>query len=321
MGAEVIVVGGGVIGLSTAVVLAEGGVGPPLLERKPRAWGRVRVWSKEPPAQTTSAVAGAICWPYRIEPLDKVVDWSVRSLRVYEQIAASPEESGVRLVTGVMTDASMLGAWAGALTDARTVTGLPQGYEQGLQATVPVLDMPVYLRYLAHRLLAAGGVIEERTVTDLAEAAAEAPAVVNCSGLGARGLVPDESVHPVRGQLVVVENPGIDRWFVGGTQAYVIPHPRGVVLGGTADEDDWNLEPDPATAAGIVRRCSRIHPELAGARVLEHRVGLRPARPSVRLERELLGRDTVLVHNYGHGGGGVTAAWGCAQHVAELLDR
>ena len=34
-------------------------------------------------------------------------------------------------------------------------------------------------------------------------------------------------------------------------------------------------------------------------------VGLRPFRPSVRLEREMLGVQSV-VHNYGHGGSGIT---------------
>ncbi|WP_415953494.1 FAD-dependent oxidoreductase [Streptomyces sp. KLOTTS4A1] len=306
MDADVIVVGGGVIGLSAAVVLAERG-------------RRVRVWARTPAEHSTSAVAGAICWPYRIEPLDKAVDWSVRSLREYEQIAALGPETGVRMATGVMAEHSLTDAWSGALADVREATHLPEGYEHGVEATVPVLDMPVYLRHLTRRLLDAGGAVEERTVTDLAEPAAEAPVVVNCPGLGARTLVADDSVYPVRGQLVVVENPGLDRWFVGGTEAYVIPHPHGVVLGGCAEEHNWSQEPDPVTAARIVQRCARLFPELASARVIGHRVGLRPVRPSVRLERTRTAEGTLVVHNYGHGGGGVTAAWGCAHSVAELV--
>jgi D-amino-acid oxidase len=50
------------------------------------------------------------------------------------------------------------------------------------------------------------------------------------------------------------------------------------------------------------------------APVVSVAVGLRPARPSVRLEAE--GR---VVHCYGHGGAGVTLAWGCAVEVAALL--
>jgi D-amino-acid oxidase len=38
----------------------------------------------------------------------------------------------------------------------------------------------------------------------------------------------------------------------------------------------------------------------------------------VRLEAEERGAGTV-VHCYGHGGAGVTLAWGCAEEVVELV--
>jgi D-amino-acid oxidase len=159
-------------------------------------------------------------------------------------------------------------------------------------------------------------------VTDLSEP--KAPVVVNCAGLGARDLVPDPAVRPVRGQLVIVENPGIHEWLVStdaaaGTTTYVFPQPDRVVLGGTTDDDDWSRVPDPEVAAEIVERCAALRPEIAGARVLGHRVGLRPVRDAVRLEREVLPDGRVLVHNYGHGGAGVTVAWGCAREAAELV--
>jgi D-amino-acid oxidase len=53
---------------------------------------------------------------------------------------------------------------------------------------------------------------------------------------------------------------------------------------------------------------------LAEASVVAHQVGLRPARSAVRLER-----DGDVIHCYGHGGAGVTLAYGCAQDVVELL--
>ncbi|HMC79917.1 MAG TPA: FAD-dependent oxidoreductase, partial [Acidimicrobiia bacterium] len=47
------------------------------------------------------------------------------------------------------------------------------------------------------------------------------------------------------------------------------------------------------------------------------RVGLRPfRRDSVRLEREPGAR---VIHNYGHGGSGVTLSWGCAEEVSALV--
>ncbi|MET8115246.1 NAD(P)/FAD-dependent oxidoreductase [Streptomyces prasinus] len=307
---DVRVVGGGVIGLTTAVVLAERGA-------------RVGLWTRDPVERTTSAVAGALWWPYRIEPVASARAWALRSLDVYEELAARPEVTGVRMVEGVLggTTLDEVGAWAAARLPGLRVSGAEEyPWGPGVWARLPLVDMSVHLPWLRGRLTAAGGVVEERSVTDLARV--DAPVVVNCSGLGARDLVPDPAVRPVRGQLVVVENPGIRTWTVStaadGTTAYVFPQPGRLVLGGTAQEDDWSPEPDPAQAEAIVRRCAVLLPRIAGARILEHRVGLRPARDAVRIESEPLPGGRRLVHNYGHGGAGVTVAWGCAREAAEL---
>ncbi|MFG3145929.1 FAD-dependent oxidoreductase [Streptomyces sp. NPDC048243] len=307
---EVIVVGSGVVGLTTAVVLAEAG-------------RRVRVWTREPAERTTSAVAGALWWPYRIEPKARARAWALTSLTVYEELAVRPAETGVRVVEGVMGETRLdeLGDWAARVPGLRTATA--EEYPgTALWARLPLIDMPVHLRLLQDRLLGAGGTIEERQVRDLSEV--PAAIVVNCTGLGARSLVPDPAVRPVRGQLVIVENPGVRDWLVStdpaaGTTTYVFPQPDRLVLGGTTDEDDWSREPDPEVAAAIVERCAALRPEVAGARVLDHRVGLRPVREAVRLEREVLPDGRVVVHNYGHGGAGVTVAWGCAREAAGLV--
>ncbi|MFB6961916.1 FAD-dependent oxidoreductase [Streptomyces sp. NPDC056309] len=309
-GIEVTVVGGGVIGLTTAVVLAERG-------------RRVRVWTREPAERTTSAVAGALWWPYRIEPESLVGEWSLESLAVYEELAGRPDETGVRLVEGVHggTRLDSLGPWAARVPGLRPAHAGEWAAGTALWARLPLIDMPAHLPWLRERLTAAGGIVEEREVTDLV--AVDAPVVVNCAGLGARELVPDPAMRPVRGQLVVVENPGITTWLTSVDPAsqsptYVFPQPGRLLLGGTAEEDDWSLTPDPAVAERIVERCAALRPEIAGARVLEHRVGLRPSRHAVRLEREELPGGRVLVHNYGHGGAGVTVAWGCARRAAAL---
>ncbi|MFJ8545642.1 FAD-dependent oxidoreductase [Streptomyces sp. NPDC093586] len=310
LGDEIVVVGGGVIGLTTAVVLAERG-------------RRVRVWTREPVERTTSAVAGALWWPYRIEPVAAAREWALCSLDVYEELAARPGTTGVRVVDGVLGETGLdeVDGWATArLPGLRPVRAEEYG-GSGLWARLPLIDMSTHLPWLRERLTAAGGVVETRAVADLAEVGA--PVVVNCTGLGARELVPDASVRPVRGQLVVVENPGVRTWLVStdpvsGETAYLFPQPGRLVLGGTAEEDAWSAEPDPAVAEAIVRRCAALRPEVAGARVLEHRVGLRPVRDTVRLESERLPDGRLLVHNYGHGGAGVTVAWGCAREAARL---
>ena len=58
------------------------------------------------------------------------------------------------------------------------------------------------------------------------------------------------------------------------------------------------------------RRLARVL--VSPQRVIRTIVGLRPFRPSgFRVEAEPLA-DTLLVHNYGHGGSGVTLSWGTA---------
>ncbi|MEE1754081.1 NAD(P)/FAD-dependent oxidoreductase [Streptomyces sp. SP18CS02] len=317
MRGDVVVVGGGVIGLTTALTLAERGA-------------RVRVWTRDGAGETTSATAGALWWPYRIEPGEQAGAWALESLRVYGGLARDAARTGVRMVAGVHAGVRLdgLGPWAREVAGLRgTAPGeLPGAYAAGVAARLPLIDMPVHLAWLRGRLEAAGGAVESRTVASFGEAAAEADVVVNCTGLAARELVPDDGMRAVRGQLVWVENPGVEEWFTAadaGSSAttYFFPQPGRLVLGGTAEEGDERTEPDGATAAAIVERCARIRPEIADARVLAHRVGLRPARVGgVRLAAgRPAGGDALLVHNYGHGGAGVTVAWGCARAAAGLV--
>ncbi len=244
-------------------------------------------------------------------------------------LAGRPAETGVREVAGTHAGPApeALGPWAARVPGLRAAVAdeLPRGWERGVRARLPLLDMTAYLSYLHRRLAAAGGTVAVRPVPSLPRAAASADAVVNCAGLGARDLVPDPAVHPVRGQIVVVENVGVDEWFtaVDGGRAdtvYVLPQPYGVVLGGTAQEHVWDRTPSPCTAQAIIGRCSRVFPRLAHARVLSHRVGLRPARARVRLEAEALPEGGRVVHNYGHGGAGITLSWGCALEAADLVE-
>ncbi|MGK5637051.1 FAD-dependent oxidoreductase [Streptomyces sp. URMC 126] len=314
MVSDAIVVGSGVIGLTTAVVLAERGL-------------RVEVWTRETAAQTTSAVAGGLWWPYRAEPAGAVAAWSLASLPILAGLARDPAETGVRLVDGVHAGASPdeLGPWAAGVPGLRETAPheTPRGYDRAVRARLPLADMPAHLGYLQRRLGRAGGTVTLRAVTALGDAARAAPIVVNCAGLGAGRLAGDPDVHPVRGQLVVVENPGVHEWFTvtedgTGDPAYLLPQPYGLVLGGTAHAHAWDRTPVPSLAQAIIARCARVHPGVTRARVLAHHVGLRPFRHRVRVEAERLPGGARLVHNYGHGGSGVTVSWGCALAAAEL---
>jgi len=306
---EVLVVGAGVIGLTTAIRLTEAG-------------HRVRVRTATPPDRTTSAVAGAM-WgrgPGVQEPADQIAAWSQATLAELTRLADDPT-SGVRFARGrELTRVAPAPEPLPGVRDPARCTDLPDGFVDGYWITVPLVDMPRHLAYLADRFVAAGGVIEHGTVDTLTGA----PIVVNCTGVAARDLVPDPTVRAVRGQHVIVANPGLTEFFVEETDADTwisfFPHGDRVVLGGLAGDGDWNQSPDPAEAAAIIARCASVEPALASAPVLEHLVGLRPGRPVVRVADEMV-NGTLVLHNYGHGGMGVTLSWGCAQMVTELANQ
>lgn len=315
---DVLVVGAGVCGLSTALRLAEAG------------W-RVSVRAAEPPLATTSAAAGALWGAYLVGRDERVTRWTAASLAWFLDLLDDPS-SGVRMICGVEVSRTAHPQPPESIANAdgsplRPATEVPDGYAAGWRITAPVIDMTAYLTYLLGRLARAGVPVQDGCrFGTLAEAADAGPAgvIVNCTGAGAHDLVPDPGVTPVRGQAVAVANPGLTEFFVGtgddpGDLTYFFPHERTVVLGGTSQEGDWHTEPDPATAERILAACAAIEPRLAGAEVIAHRVGLRPLRPAVRLEAENLPGGRRVVHNYGHGGAGVTLAWGCALDVANLL--
>jgi D-amino-acid oxidase len=310
----VTVIGAGVIGLTTAIVLAEADV-------------PVSLHAAELPLQTTSVAAGAVWGAHLVGADDRVPVWAATTLEVLRELTASPFVHVAEGMTAVRdADAEPPDFAAAGSLSACPAGEVPPGYKAAWRLSAPLVAMPDYLEYLYERYLRAGGApVVQATYQTLADAASAGGTrvLVNCAGAGAHGLVPDTTLSPVRGQAVVVRNPGIAGFFVGtgpdqDDLTYFFPHGDRVVLGGTEQPGNWSREPDPTTAERIVAACAAIEPSLGSAPVIAHRVGLRPFRPHVRLEAQALPDETTVVHNYGHGGSGVTLAWGCAQDAAAL---
>ncbi len=309
-----VVVGCGVIGLTSAIRLQEAGFG-------------VRIVTRALPPETTSAVAAAVWYPYKAYPEDRVLAWGRRTLEACYGLAEDAA-TGVSITTFVeLFDRAVAEPWwKDAVRAYRHAAPeeLPPGYVDGYVVEAPLVEAPVHLRYLRQRFEAGGGTIEvvPEGIRDLAALCTPGRLVVNCTGLGARALCADEAVYPIRGQVVRVRNPGLERCLADDegplALTYVVPRRHDVVLGGTAEAHDWRLAPDPATTQRILQNAARLEPRLRDPDILEVNVGLRPGRREVRLEIERLGPGGAVIHNYGHGGSGFTLAWGCADEVLAL---
>jgi D-amino-acid oxidase len=305
---RVIVVGAGVVGLSCAMRLQQAG-------------HQVDVVARDLPLETTSAVAAAIWYPYRAFPFEQVTAWGAATYRELHRLSDEPD-TGIRMVEGIELHRRRTSDpwWRSAVPALTRVTAMPDPYVDGWSFRTPVVEMPAYLRWLSRVFTDGGGTITRMALNGLPQ---YAEVVVNASGLGARLMADDPSVTPVRGQVLYVEQFGLDRWWLDAEgPTYIVPRSHDVVVGGTDEEGEWSRTPDPAVAAQILERAALLVPEVARAKVLRQKVGLRPARPQVRLEEEKVsaaGGVERVVHCYGHGGAGITLSWGCADEVAAIV--
>ena len=126
--------------------------------------------------------------------------WSRTAYDAFATLAAD-ERTGVRMLTGteVLATPQPDPWWRGAVPSLDRETALPPGYADGWTFVSPVIDMPVYLRWLVARVEELGGTLTRMNLSALPD---DGSLVVNATGLGARHFGADPSVTPVRGQVV-----------------------------------------------------------------------------------------------------------------------
>lgn len=335
---KVIIVGAGVMGLTSAIRLREAGYD-------------AEIWAAEIPGAVSKV---ASFWePFASVPDPKGRDsvWGKETFDVLMREARQGIQ-GLDLIQGLTVfpveerDAPSWSRYVPSYTNMNRNEVLEYGQWQGLNipdyarsgycATYPTFDMPLYLEYLKARFMLAGGRFERRMIEDMSEPLGQADVVINCSGLAARELVGDHSVQALRGQLVKISRPVtantmyIDDEGPDG-MVNIMLHRDHIMLGGTVDRSN-DLAVWAEVAAGIMARCIKAMPALAQATKISDHVGLRPGRSKgIRVEIENTGirnydegdgsREKFVVHNYGHGGSGVTFSWGCANEVLRLVEE
>ncbi|XP_054555082.1 D-aspartate oxidase isoform X2 [Talpa occidentalis] len=321
---RIAVVGAGVMGLSTAVCISRMVPGC-----------SVTVISDKFTPETTSDVAAGMLIPhaYPDTPIPKQKQWFRETFDYLFGIATSAEarDAGVCLVSGWQifrtAPTEEVPFWADVVLGFRKMTEaelkrFPQ-HVFGQSFTTLKCEGAVYLPWLEKRLTGDGALMLTRRIEDLWELHPSFDIVVNCSGLGSRKLAGDLTIFPVRGQVLKVHAPWVKHFIRDGSGLmYIYPGASSVTLGGTRQKGDWNLSPDAEVSRDILSRCCALEPSLHGACNIREKVGLRPCRPGVRLQKELLVRDgqrLLVVHHYGHGSGGISVHWGSALEAARLV--
>lgn len=334
----VVVVGGGVIGLSTAQELLR------------RGFNVATVAKSLDPQTTTSSVAAGFVFPYLLQPVSRCERWVRDTLEVCRspprEDLCQTMESYVMYIEHEVPEPE----WGGCGLEYRRLEAdeLREFNEKrggwvtavdGFLVQTYCFHTGDYLTWLQEDITAQGGQLLPRSLGSLEDVVADqaafggrVAAIVNCTGAYARDFVQDESVRPVYGQVVTLRpQEGINKAYIiedgieelGGS-AYMFPRRDRIICGGTAIADKWSEEPDADITRGILDRVTRLVPELTvtADQAMEERCGLRPSRPELRLELE---RDHAcgvpVIHSYGHGGSGWTVFVGAARDTADLVEN
>ena len=191
-------------------------------------------------------------------------------------------------------------------------TSPPEGYVDAWTFTAPVVDMPVYLRWLRARFDELGGTITRMSLAALPQTD---DVVVNCAGSARAGWPVTSTYGRCGARWCCSTGIEVDRWWLDADgPTYVVSRADTVVVGGTVEDGDWSRTPSPETAASDPRPGCRARP--GGRQGARRRPPRRPAPgPPGGPPR---GRGPV-VHCYGQGGAGVTVSWGCADEVTALV--
>lgn len=365
---DTIVLGGGISGITTALVLQSIGLKPVIVtDYVPR---QMKDLSKSV-VPTDYAMASAYPHYLLVKGLPRITDHSqavfahlieradsgVILYRMYEVFEQEPEPAPMS--SNRLKFMQFDGSPSSLISSVNPPIRPGAQYLWGCTFETYFADMPVYLRYLWSLYAERGGQTCIAKVDSLSSF--DGRAVVNCLGLGATEVCRDRVPSVImRGRQVFVpaaptlaecgtpvayNYTPLPEVFsrTDGNPEYVHFFPRsdGWVLGQTREpgqldqHGNWSgigIKQSDVLIDGIpipkpiIDLNNALLKAWRQAKIdqmkLEARCGYRfyrnPTGTGVRLEVEEL-TDLLVVHNYGHGGSGVTVSWGCAIEATKLL--
>jgi glycine oxidase len=294
---DVIIIGGGIIGLSLSIELRKNGASILVVERGE-------------PGREASSAAGGMLVDCSLETKPALQSLATASARTYPEFVHELEiESGIKvdlreqgalvfLANGHAQESDMVGAGENALP--APLSELEPAVAETSLPAIFLRERSVDPRALVTAALATAkrrGVDisagEEVTAVNLSDGRATGVAtkkttfqgskVVNCAGAWAGQIAPHKfPTRPVKGQMLCLLSPKRDllKHVIRTPEIYLIPRSGGrIVVGTTVEEAGFDKRTDLATIQRLRQAAISLVPELRNAKIHEDWAGLRPGTP------------------------------------------
>lgn len=318
------IVGAGIIGITNAICLLEEGF-------------NVTILTKDEPLHTNSDAAVATWYiPDDSQPL--LQQLCLESLPKLDELSKIPH-SGVSRIPMIyyFKNEEVFKQTPWAREPLKTLLNishtLPKDYIKhkdypiAISAYTLLIDPNFYRPFMLKKFKELGGKIKKENIKSLSKLTSEYDIVLNCTGWETKNLTNDTKTSPIRGQIEIIKfNKNVSEKYslnIHGMDAYVIYRPlsEDCVIGTTYQIGDTEKGERKKDRDEIIKKLMPFFPEATLHKTVS-KVGIRCGRSDARIEEETIshtdGRKGLIIHCYGHGGSGFSAAWGSAARVLKL---